>query len=203
MRERHFSLRQPSVITAPKIAYIRWNNHELLESQATTGMGATVQDVLEGNGQHVRLLGTGKVGDMSVKRDTLLSSTSLGNGQADTEDGIGTEAGLVGSSIELVEELINLGLVLHINVFLDQSRSNGLVDVLDGLQDTYFKQFTSAGWPMGPLSFFTYPFQATWSCLRHGAHEPRAGLHSQVSKTKQRTRGFCWVTDQWKLQREQ
>ena len=112
------------------------DDHEFLESQAATSVGATIQNVLEGNGKNVGLLGTGKVGDVSVERDALLSSTGLGDGQTDTEDGVGAEVGLVGGSIKLVEELINLGLVLNIEVLLDDSRGNGLVDVLDGLQDT-------------------------------------------------------------------
>lgn len=99
-------------------------------------MGATVQDVLEGNREDVGLLGTGEVGDVSVERDTLLSSTSLGDSQADTQDGVGTQVVLVGGAIELVEELVDLGLVLDIQVLLDDGRANLLVDIGDGLQDT-------------------------------------------------------------------
>lgn len=99
-------------------------------------MGATVQDVLEGNREDVGLLGTGEVGDVSVERDTLLSSTSLGDSQADTQDGVGTQVVLVGGTIELVEELIDLGLVLDIQVLLDDGRANLVVDIGDGLQDT-------------------------------------------------------------------
>ena len=73
---------------------------------------------------------------MGVERDTLLGGTSLGDGQADTEDGIGTEAGLVGGSVELNEELVDLGLVLDVDILLDQSRGDDLIDVLDGLEDT-------------------------------------------------------------------
>jgi hypothetical protein len=73
---------------------------------------------------------------MKVVRVYLLSSTGLGDSQADTENGVGTELGLVGGTIELVEEGINLGLVLDINVLLDQSRANDVVDVADGLGDT-------------------------------------------------------------------
>lgn len=73
---------------------------------------------------------------MSVERDTLLSSTSLGDSQADTQDGVGTQVVLVGGAIELVEELVDLGLVLDIQVLLDDGRANLLVDIGDGLQDT-------------------------------------------------------------------
>lgn len=112
------------------------DNHELLEGQTATGVGATVQDVLEGNGEDVGLLGARKVGDVSVERDTLLGGSSLGNSQGDTEDGVGTKVTLVGGAVELVEELVDLGLVLDIEVLLDESGANGLVDVLHGLEDT-------------------------------------------------------------------
>ncbi len=99
-------------------------------------MGTTVQDVLEGNGKDVGLLGSSQVGDVSIERDTLLSSTSFGNGQTDTEDGVGTKVLLVGSTVELVEERVNLGLLLHIDVLLDDGRGDDFVDVLNGSQDT-------------------------------------------------------------------
>lgn len=116
--------------------YLLGDDHELLEGQTAAGVGTTVQDVLEGDGEDVRLLGSSQVGDVSVEGNTLLGSTSLGDGQTDTEDGVGTEVGLVGGSVKLVEELINLGLVLHVEVFLDESGADGLVDVLDSLEHT-------------------------------------------------------------------
>lgn len=100
-------------------------------------MGTTVKDVQERNGEDVGLLSARKVGDVSVQRDALLGSTSLGNSQTDAEDGIGTQLGLVGGAIQLDEELVDLALVLDVNVLLDDGRSNDLVDVLNGLQDTY------------------------------------------------------------------
>ena len=56
-------------------------------------------------------------------------SGSLGNGHRDTEDGVGTKLGLVLGSVELVEEVVNSGLVLDIDVGLDQLWSNDVVDV--------------------------------------------------------------------------
>lgn len=74
---------------------------------------------------------------MSVQWDTLLSGTGLSNGQTDTEDGVGTKLGLVDRAIELVQELVDLGLVLYIDVLLSKSWTNDRIDVLDGLGDTY------------------------------------------------------------------
>lgn len=95
-----------------------------------------VEDVHEGNGEDIGLLGAGKVGDVSVERDTLLGSTGLGDSQTDTENGVGTELGLVGGTVELEEELVDLALVLDVNLLLDERGANDLVDVLDGLENT-------------------------------------------------------------------
>lgn len=115
---------------------VRRNDHELLESHAATSVGATVQDVHEGNRENVGLLSASKVGDVSVERDTLLGSGSLGNSHGDTEDGVGTKFSLVLGSIKLVEESVNGGLVLDVELLLDQSRGDLLVDVGNGLGDT-------------------------------------------------------------------
>ncbi|KAI6759168.1 hypothetical protein HG531_013929 [Fusarium graminearum] len=114
--------------------HVRRDNHELLEGEAATSVGTTVEDVHEGNGEDIGLLGSGEVGDVSVQRNAL--GTGLGNGQRNTKDGVGTKLGLVGGTIELVEESINSGLVLDIEVLLNQSGGNDGVDVLDSLGDT-------------------------------------------------------------------
>ena len=72
---------------------------------------------------------------MGVERHALLGGASLGDGQAHTQNGVGTELGLVGSAIEVVEELVDLGLVLDVDVLLDDRGSDDRVDVLDGLED--------------------------------------------------------------------
>lgn len=66
----------------------------------------------------------------------LLGSASLGNSQTDTKNGIGSKLGLVLSAIKTVQESINLGLVLDINGFLDQSWPNDGVDILNSFRDT-------------------------------------------------------------------
>lgn len=120
-----------------------WDNHEFLEGEAATGVGSTIEDVLEGNWEHERLLRSCEIGDVSVERDTLLSSSSLSDGQANAEDSVGSEVGLVGGAVELNEEFVDLGLFGDTDALLDNSGSNGLVDVLDGLQDAYDSSFSS------------------------------------------------------------
>lgn len=113
-----------------------WDNHELLEGEATASVRSAVENVLEGDRQNIGLLGTGEVRDVSIQGNTLLGSTSLGDGQANTEDGIGTQVDLVGGSVKLDEELVNLALILNVDILLNYGRSDSLVDILNGLQDT-------------------------------------------------------------------
>jgi hypothetical protein len=136
----------------------RWDDHELLKGQSTSGVRATVQDVHEGDWEDIRLLGAREVRDVGIERDTLMlsvhccllkdgklcrqsivylvSCTSLSDGQGYTQDGIGTKLGLVGGSVKRVEEGVDLGLVLDIDVLLDKGRANDLVHVVDSLGDT-------------------------------------------------------------------
>ncbi len=65
----------------------------------------------------------------------LLGGTGLGNGQRDAEDGVRAKLALVSAAVEAIEELVDLGLVLDVKAFLDQSRPNDCVDVLNGLGD--------------------------------------------------------------------
>jgi hypothetical protein len=50
---------------------IRWDDHELLERESTTGVGPTVENVHEGYGKNVGLLGASEVGDVDVEWDAL------------------------------------------------------------------------------------------------------------------------------------
>ena len=66
----------------------------------------------------------------------LLGGAGLCNSQAHTQDSIGSQLGLVLCAIELDQKLVDLGLILDIEPFLQDSRSNDVVDVGYGLQDT-------------------------------------------------------------------
>lgn len=68
-------------------------------------------------------------------RAYLLCSSSLRDGQTDSENGIGAKLILVGCTVKAVQKRIDLGLVLDINGFLDQSRSDDGVDIVNGLAD--------------------------------------------------------------------
>jgi hypothetical protein len=100
-----------------------------------------IEDVGERNGKDVWLLGSGKVGDVSVERDALLGGGGLCNGHAHTEDRIGTELGLVLGAVQLVQELVDLGLVFDVDGLFDQGRCDYVVDVTHGLGDTLSTPF--------------------------------------------------------------
>jgi hypothetical protein len=110
--------------------------HELLERELVAGVATTVDDVERGDGERVRRLDTSELGKVLVERDAFLGSASLGNGDGDAEDGVGTELAFVWGAVELDEEIINLRLVGNLEVGLDQLGADDIVDVGDGLGDT-------------------------------------------------------------------
>ncbi len=116
-------------------------------------MGPTIENVLERNWQDVWLLRPRKVGHMHIewyflsdlrlvrlwqlKTTHLLGSTSLSDAQAHAKNGIGTQVRLILGVVQLDEEVIDGLLVFHIQIGIDHLRCDELVDVLDGLQDTF------------------------------------------------------------------
>lgn len=66
----------------------------------------------------------------------LLSSSSFGNSQTDTKNSVGTQLSLVWGTVEVDQELINLGLILNIDVLLDKSWADDVVDVGNSLGNT-------------------------------------------------------------------
>ena len=100
-------------------------------------MRATIEYVHEWHREDVWLLGTGEVADVGVEWDALLSGGGLGHSHGDTEDGIGAELSLVLGSVKLVQEGIDGGLVLDVEVLLDERGCDLVVDVGNGLGDTW------------------------------------------------------------------
>ena len=107
--------------------------HELLEGQLVSGVGATVDDVECGSGKDVGWLDASELGQMLVQGNTLLSSASLGDGNADAENGVGTELTLVRSFVKFDEEVIDVLLGSDLEAGLDQLGGNSFVDIGDGL----------------------------------------------------------------------
>lgn len=66
----------------------------------------------------------------------LLSGSSLCDGQRNTKDGVCSELALVGGAVERVEEGVDGGLVLDVEVLGDHGGGDDGVDVGNGLEDT-------------------------------------------------------------------
>lgn len=66
----------------------------------------------------------------------LLTRGSSGDGHGDTKDSVRTELPLVGGTIKLDEEIVDLSLLGDGEAGLDQLRADDIVDVGDGLRDT-------------------------------------------------------------------
>ena len=111
-------------------------DHELLESQGVTSVGSSVDDVERRGGQGERSLDAGDLGQVLVQGDTLLGGTGLADGHRDTEDGVGSQLALVGGSVELDEEVVDLLLLSDLETRPDEGLGDDVVDVRDGLGDT-------------------------------------------------------------------
>ena len=99
-------------------------------------MGAAIDDVEAGSGEDERRLDASEVSEVLVERNSLLSSSSLSDGDGNTEDGVSTEFALVGGAVELDQEVINLLLLGDLETRLDELRSDDIVNVGNGLEDT-------------------------------------------------------------------
>ena len=110
--------------------------HEFLEGQFVSGMGTTVDDIECGSGKDIRWLDASELGQVLVQGDALLDGSSLGNGNTDTENGVGSELTLVRSSVELDKEVIDVLLGGDLEARLDQLGGNNVIDVRNGLRNT-------------------------------------------------------------------
>ena len=79
-------------------------------------------------------MGSVDVGDVLIKGNMTCSSCSLCVGKGDGKDGVGAEVLLERSAVLLEHDVIDAALILR--VLTDKSRSENLVNVLNGLQDT-------------------------------------------------------------------
>jgi hypothetical protein len=111
--------------------------HELLEGELVPGVRTTVDDVECGSWKDVGRFDTSELGQVLVEGDTLLNGSSLSDSNADAENGVGSELTLVRGTVELDEEVIDVLLSGDLKARLDQFRSNNVVDIGDGLQNTW------------------------------------------------------------------
>ena len=109
------------------------HDHELLQVHAVVGVLAAVEDVQHRHRQHPR----GHPAQILIQGQVARERGSLGDGQRDAQDSVGTEVALVGSAVELAHEPVDVDLVGGVEV--DDLGGDDLVDVLDGLGDALAK----------------------------------------------------------------
>lgn len=80
-----------------------------------------------------------QLGVVGVQWQVGVRCSGFGDGDGDTEDGVRTELSLVGSTVELEEEGVNLLLVRYIEAGFDECGSDDLIDVFDCFGDTWNK----------------------------------------------------------------
>ena len=100
-------------------------------------MRTTVDNIKRGGREHVWGFDARELGKVLVQRDVLLGCCSLGCCNGYAEDGIGTELALVGCAVELDQEVVDLSLLRDFEARLDQCGCDGVVDVSDGLGNTF------------------------------------------------------------------
>ena len=136
------------------------NDKVLLKGQLVTSVGTTVNDIEARHG-HGDLFDRvpGQIGKMFPKRNLLGGGSSLGDGQGNTENGIGPQLGLVGRTVEGNHFIVN-GLLIR-GIHAHNGGSQDILYILDGVQDalaevpvaavTQFDRFVGAG--RGPLRY--------------------------------------------------
>jgi hypothetical protein len=108
-----------------------------LESELVPGVRAAIDDVKRGGWKHVWRLDACQLRKVLIQRHALLGCGSIRNCNGYAEDGVGTELALVWCAIEPDQKVINLLLLSHFEIRLDQCGRNCVVDVGNGLEDTF------------------------------------------------------------------
>jgi hypothetical protein len=120
-----------------KVARAGGKEHKFLEGELVPSVRATIDDIKGGGWKHVWRLDTCQLRKVLIQRNALLGSGSIRNCNGYAEDGVGTKLALVRCAIEPDQEVINLLLLRHFETGLDQCGRDCVVDVGNGLEDTF------------------------------------------------------------------
>ncbi len=107
------------------------HDHKLLDIESIVGVFATVNDVAHGCGE----CGGVDTADVAVEWEFESIGGSARGSHRDAEDGVGSEAGLVGGSVEVEHEVVDLALLE--GVFSAQVGCDLFADVLNGFEDAF------------------------------------------------------------------
>ena len=163
-----------------KVGRASWKKHEFLEGELVSSVRATVDDIKRWRRKHVWRLDARQLRKMLVQRNALVGRSSIRNCNGYAEDGVGTELALVRCAIELDQKVINLLLLRHLETRLDQCRSDCVIDVGNGLENTLCLNVSSEN---NTGVIYAHPFQHRHSYHRRGARPLRVHLW-----TRQRVR---------------
>ena len=111
--------------------------HELLGRKPVTRVPAAVDHVQPGHRESVRRLHTGEVCEVLVERHALLACTGHRDRHGHADDGVRAELRLVRRPIELDEEVVDVLLGGDLQARLDECRCDDVIDVREGLRDTW------------------------------------------------------------------
>ena len=103
------------------------HDHELLDVDGVGGVSAAVEDVHHRHGQGLGI----DAADIVVQAHAGSGSAGLGAGQGHAQDGVGAQTGLVGGAVELDEQLVDAGLIQHVQA--QDGLGDLAVDILDRL----------------------------------------------------------------------
>ena len=104
-----------------------------MEGKLVTGVRSTVNDVEGGAREDKGGFDSCEICEVLVQRNAFLSSTSLRDGNRNTENGICTKLALVGCIVELDEEVVDFFLRGDLQARTGQLWSDDAVDVVDSL----------------------------------------------------------------------
>ena len=102
-------------------------DHELLHVDVAVGVGATVEDVHHRHRQQVRR----RAADVAEQRQAGGVGGRAGHGEADAEDGVGAEPGLVRRAVEVDQPLVDQPLLA--GLVADELGADDVEDAVDGL----------------------------------------------------------------------
>ena len=105
-------------------------DHELLESDRSIGVSATIDDVHHWHGESIGIAAT----DVTIERHAESLGSSLSHSEGNAEDGIGTEVRLGWSAVEGEHLLVDSALLEYTAAL--ESRSDDVVDVGNSLGGT-------------------------------------------------------------------
>jgi hypothetical protein len=108
-----------------------------LESELVPSVRAAIDDVKRGGWKHVWRLDACQLRKVLIQRHALLGCGSIRNCNGYAKDGVGTKLSLVWCAIEPDQKVINLLLLGHLKTRLDQCGRNCVVDIGNGLEDTF------------------------------------------------------------------